>query len=168
MDKIHIATILKPQGLKGELKCKLENQNFDVIKNVTEVYLNEKTIPTRVVNKSFRVGYLYLTLSMCDSREKADLMRNFKIYADRKFLQIPEDEYMISDMIGSLVYDQNGNEIGKLLDVQNYGATDILVIEQYKREYLVPFIKDIVKKVNASAKIIVVDKNKYDEAKICE
>ncbi|MBE7075269.1 MAG: 16S rRNA processing protein RimM [Clostridiales bacterium] len=168
MEKILIATILRPQGLNGELKCKLENNNYDVIKNVNEVYLNDKQIPTRVINKAFRNGYLFLTLSMVNSREKADLVRNFKVYADKKFINIPKDEYMISDLIDMTVYSEEGQEIGKLVDVQNFGAGDILIIEQYKREYMVPFIKDIFVQINTAANIIVVNKQKYNEAKICD
>jgi len=168
MEKILIATILRPQGLNGELKCKLENNNYDVIKNVNEVYLNDKQIPTRVINKAFRNGYLFLTLSMVNSREKADLVRNFKVYADKKFINIPKDEYMIADLIDMTVYSEEGQEIGKLVDVQNFGAGDILIIEQYKREYMVPFIKDIFVQINTAANIIVVNKQKYNEAKICD
>lgn len=168
MEKILIAKILRPQGLNGEVKCKLENDNYEIIKDVNEVYLNEKQVPTRIIEKSFRQGYLYLKLSMINSREKADLIRNFNIYADKKYIKIPDDEYMVSDLIGMQVFSSDGQEIGKLLDVENYGAGDILVIEQYKREYMVPFIKDIVLKVNLAANIIIVDKKRYDEAKICD
>ena len=168
MEKILIATVLKPQGLSGELKCKLENENYEVIKNITEVYLNDKEVPTKVASKSYRAGYLFLQFNTVNSREKADLLRNTKIYAKRDQIEIPQDEYMITDLIGLNVVSENGEDIGKLIDIQNYGATDILVVEQYKREYMVPFVKDIVKRVNMQAGLIVVDKNKYNEAKICD
>lgn len=168
MEKILIAKVLKPQGLKGELKCKLENDNYSVIEDVTEVFLEGKDVPTRVKSKAYRCGYLYLTLGTIDSREKADLLRGFNIYAERKFLKVPEDEFMIDDLIGATVYSEEGEEIGELVDIQNYGATDLFVIVQYGREYLVPFVKDIVLNVNAVAKVITVNKSKYDEAKICD
>lgn len=168
MEKILIAKVLKPQGLKGEIKCKLENNDYSVIENITEVFLQGKDIPTRIKSKSFRGGYLYLTIGTIDCREKADLIRGFNIYANRKELNIEEDEFMISDLVGAQVLAEDGAEIGVLEDVQNYGATDLFVIRQYGREYMIPFVKDIVKKVNTSAKLVVVDKAKYDEAKICE
>ena len=168
MEKILIAKVLKPQGLKGEIKCKLENPDYSIVENVNEIYLQGKDIPTRIKSKAFRGGYLFLTIGTIDSREKADHLRGFNIYADRKLLSIPEDEYMISDLIDSTVYSEDGLEIGKLVSVENYGATDLFVIKQYGREYIIPFIKDIVIKVNANSKIIVVNKSKYDEAKICD
>ena len=139
MEKLLIATILRPQGLKGELKCRLENQDYSVIENVNEVYLNDKNIPTRVISKAYRNGCLFLTLSTIDCRDKADLLRNSKVYADRSLLKFDEEEYVISDLIGAEVVDENNNLIGELVDVQNYGATDILVVNQYKRDYMVPF-----------------------------
>lgn len=168
MEKILIATVLKPQGLNGELKCKLENQNYNLIRDITEVYLNDKDVPTKIINKSFRGGYLYLQFSMVNSREKADFLRNAKIYALREQLNIPKNEYMITDLIGLDVVDQNNQQIGILKDIQNYGASDILIVEQYKREYMVPFVSDIVLKVDINANKVVVNKQKYDEAKICD
>lgn len=168
MEKILIATVLKPQGLSGELKCKLENQNYNLIRDITEVYLNDKDVPTKIINKNYRGGYLYLQFSMVNSREKADLLRNAKIYALREQINIPKNEYMITDLIGLDVVDQNNQQIGILKDVQNFGASDILIVEQYKREYMVPFVNDIVLKVDINANKIVVNKQKYDEAKICD
>lgn len=168
MEKILIAKVLRPQGLAGEVKCKMENNDYSVIENVTEVYLQGKDIPTRIKSKVCRNGYLYLTLGTIDCREKADLIRGFNIYAERKFLNIPDDEFMVADLIGATVVGDDGTEIGKLVDIQNFGATDIFVIKQYGREYMVPFIKDIVTKVNVSAGIITVNKSKYNEAKICD
>ena len=168
MEKILIAKILKPQGLKGEIKCKLENDNFDIIKNITEVYLEGKDIPSRIKNMVFRGGYLYLTIGTIDSREKVDLLRGFNLYARADQIEMPEDEFMIDDLINCTVYTEEGQEIGKLVDVQNYGATDLFVVMQYGREYMFPFIDDIVKKINIQSKIIIVNKEKYDEAKLCE
>lgn len=168
MEKILIGTILRPQGLNGEIKCKLENPNYEILKNVTEVYLQNKDVPSRVVSKRFSGGYLYIKLGLIDCREKVELLRGFNIYAERKFLEIPDNEYVVSDIIGSDVVDESGASIGTLLDVQNFGATDIFVIEQYKREYLVPFVKDIVVNVLPVEKKIVVNRKNYDEAKVCE
>ncbi len=168
MEKILIAKVLRPQGLNGELKCKLQNDNFSVIQNVTEIYLHGKDVPTRIKSSAYRNGYWYITIGTINSREKADLIRGLNIYAERKFLTLPKDEYIIDDLIGSSVVGENGEQIGTLVDVQNYGATDLFVINQYAREYMVPFVDHIIKKINTSAKLIVVDKQKYDEAKICE
>ena len=168
MEKVLIAKVLRPQGLKGEIKCKLENDDFSVIENITEVYLEGKDIPSRIKSMAFRNGYLYLTIGTIDTREKVDLIRGFNLYARADQIKIPEDEFMIDDLIDCTVYSEDGKEIGKLIDVQNYGATDLFVVMQYGREYMFPFVDDIVKKINVQSKIIIVNKEKYDEAKICE
>ena len=168
MEKIQIAVVVKPQGLNGELKCKLFNPNSEILKNVTEIYLEGKDVPSRVVSVRFLNQFMYLKIGTINDREKADLIRGFGIYVDKSVVDIPENEYIISDIIGSSVQDETGNIIGVLKDVQNYGATDLFVIEQYNREYLVPFVEAIVKRVLPKQKLIVVDKQKYDEAKVCE
>ena len=53
MEKVLIAKVIKPQGLKGELKCRLENPDYNVIQNVNEIYLaNEAYIVTETEGKS--------------------------------------------------------------------------------------------------------------------
>lgn len=168
MEKILIATILKPQGLTGEVKCKLENKNQNILSGITEVYLNNKDVPTKIKSKSFRFGYLFLKFNTVNSRDKADLLRNSKVYVLRNQLCVPSDEYIISEMIGLKVVAEDNEQIGVLKDVQNFGATDILIIEQYKREYMIPFVKDIVKQVNTKDGVVVIYKQKYNEAKICD
>ena len=168
MEKIQIAVVVKPQGLNGELKCKLFNPNSEILKNVNKKYLEGKDVPSRVVSMRFLNDFMYLKLGTINSREKAELLRGFGIYVDKNLLEIPKDEFIISEIIGSIVQSEDGETIGTLVDVQNYGATDLFVIEQYKREYLVPFVDDIVKKVLPKQKLIVVNKTKYDEAKVCE
>ena len=168
MEKIQIAVVVKPQGLNGELKCKLFNPNNEILKNVKEIYLEGKDVPSRVVSMRFLNDFMFLKLGTITTREKADLLRGFGIYVDKNLVEIPDDEFIISDIIGSEVQDEDGNYIGTLNDVQNYGATDIFVIEQYKREYMVPFVNDIIKKILPKQKLIIVNRQNYDEAKVCE
>lgn len=168
MEKVLIAQILKPQGLNGEFKCKLYNDNASILKNVNEVYLEGKDVPSRIVSKRFAGGFMYIKLGTINSREKADLLRGFGLYARRDLLTVPEDEFVIDEIIGSKVVDEDNNTIGELVDVQNYGATDLFIINQYKREYMIPFVDDIVIKILPAEKRIVVNRKKYDEAKICE
>ena len=168
MDKVLIAQILKPQGLNGEIKCKLCNNNPQLLKNVNEVYLEGKDVPSRIISKRFSGGFMFVKLGTINSREKVDLLRGFGLYAERSLISVPEDEYVIDEIIGSQVVDEDNNNIGELIDVQNYGATDLFVINQYKREYMIPFVDDIVVKIVPANKLIVVNRKKYDEAKICE
>ena len=111
---------------------------------------------------------MYVKLGTINSREKVDLLRGFGLYAERSLISVPEDEYVIDEIIGSQVVDEDNNNIGELIDVQNYGATDLFVINQYKREYIIPFVDDIVVRIVPANKLIVVNRKKYDEAKICE
>lgn len=168
MEKIEIAKVLRPHGLSGELKCKLYNPNLEFYNDLKEVYLEGKDIPSRVVSVRVLNDYIYLKLGTIDSREKADLLRGFGIYIDKSKMQIASDEYIIADLIGIDVIDENGEVIGKLVDVENYGASDILVITQYKRNYSVPFTQSIVKSVDILNKKMVIYRKNYDEAKICE
>lgn len=168
MEKILIATILKPQGLSGEIKCKLCNPNINILQNITEIYIEGNDVPSRIVSLRFVKDFMFLKLGTIKTREKAELLRNKGVFLNKQALSVPSDEYLISDIIGSEVQSEDNQTIGTLVDIQNYGATDIFVIEQYNRQYMVPFVDDIIKKVYPKQKVIIVNKQKYDEAKVCE
>ena len=76
MEKICIAKILKPQGIKGELKCKpFTDENF--FQNLKEVFIHDKRFD--VLSSVYRFGYVYITLNGVNSRNDAERFRNLDI-----------------------------------------------------------------------------------------
>lgn len=168
MEKLLIGKIIKPQGLSGEVKCQMF-VDFDAITNLSEVYLKDKDVPTRVLKSSYRLGYLYLTLSKIDDRNKADFLRNAEIYIDKaNYAETKQDVYLIDDLQDCRIISENGEDYGRIVRVENYGATDIIIVFADQREYMVPFVKDIFKKVNLKAKLVIVDEQKYLANRFCE
>jgi ribosomal 30S subunit maturation factor RimM len=97
-------------------------------------------------------------------RTSAESYRNFKVYAIKDEISTKEDEFFIEDLVGQNVYDQNGAFVGNVLEIENYGASDIVVILEEKREYSVAFLKEIF--VSVSKNKIIINREKYNEAKI--
>jgi len=94
------------------------------------------------------------------TKEQADDLRGVRLYVDRAQLpQLPDDEYYYSDLIGLAVFDPGGVQLGRVKDVQNHGATDILevAVAAASDTVLVPFTQAIVPTVDMGARRIVVD-----------
>lgn len=164
MSRIVIGEILKPQGIKGEVKVKMKEEEF--FSNLSFVYLkNEKTAVNRVV---VRGGYAYVMFDGCNDRNKAELLRGFKLKVDREDLPtFNEDEYLIEDLIGLTVIDEQEYEIGQVKDILQFGATDIVVTGGKFGKWQFPLIKDIVVKVDLARKRLIVDRKHFEEVK-CE
>jgi 16S rRNA processing protein RimM len=70
--------------------------------------------------------------------------------------KLTEDEYYWSDLIGLQVETDDGILLGVIFDIFETGSSDIYVVRNEKREYLIPAIGDVVKQVDLdSGKIII-------------
>ncbi|MEO0676075.1 MAG: ribosome maturation factor RimM [Pseudomonadota bacterium] len=99
-------------------------------------------------------------LSGVRTKEDADALKGTRLYADRsKLPQLPDDEYYYTDLIGLPVFDPGGSELGRVKNVLNHGATDILEIkvEGQAETALLPFTLEAVPTVDLTAQRIVAD-----------
>jgi 16S rRNA processing protein RimM len=69
---------------------------------------------------------------------------------------LEEDEYYWSDLIGLQVFTDDGTLLGTVADIFETGSSDIYVVRDGEREYLIPAIADVIKTVDtAGGKIII-------------
>ena len=63
------------------------------------------------------------------SKEQADGLRGVSLFADRaKMPNLPDDEFYYADLIGLEAFDTGGVSLGRVTNVENHGAGDILEI----------------------------------------
>tara|TARA_R110000868_G_scaffold69764_1_gene205034 strand:- start:18904 stop:19425 length:522 start_codon:yes stop_codon:yes gene_type:complete len=99
-------------------------------------------------------------LSGVDTKEQADALKGLRLYAPRDRLPaLPEDEYYHADLIGLLVVDTGGTELGRVKAVMDHGAGDLLEITGagITGSILLPFTMDAVPTVDIEAGRIVAD-----------
>lgn len=167
MEKFLIGKIIKPQGVKGELKLSLTDTNAKIYKNVTHVYLNNSDEQIKVQNFVVRQGFGYLTIPTCKDRNQAELFRNTSVYANKEQIDLGDLTYFVDDIIDADVVSENGEFIGTLVEITNYGSTDIFtVIDENGREMDVPFLSSIFVEINKER--VVVNKEKFFEVVLCE
>jgi len=165
METISIAKVLKPQGIKGELKCQVLTEKVDIFSNLNSVICENKEI--NVISSNYRLGYVYIMLENINSIEQADKFRNKTFYIPKsEYGELGQDNYFIEDLIGLEIKDQNKQRLGEVLDIENYGASDILFVKEKFCAYSVPFIAKVVLEVNMQEKYIIVSKEEYEENKV--
>ncbi|OGT18868.1 MAG: ribosome maturation factor RimM [Gammaproteobacteria bacterium RBG_16_57_12] len=93
-----------------------------------------------------------------DDRDTAATLTGVDIAIERS--QLPpagEGEYYWIDLIGLEVINQEGRSLGKVADLLETGANDVLVVKG-DQERLIPYVKDvIVQTVDLKQKIMRVD-----------
>lgn len=159
-----LGKIIKPQGVKGELKVYPNDTNMSIYKNIKKVEIDSQEI--ELTSFAVRGQFIYIKLPTCSDRTMAEKYRNKTVFVESSDLNLGENTYFTNDLIESEVFDESGEYVGILTDVESYGSADVLTILEDKREYKIPFLTSIVTKVESGK--IIVNKQKYDEVKICE
>ena len=61
MDKIVIGKVIKPQGIKGEIKVDILPQDKALASKLKEIYLNDKCYKVISVKNLFKYSFLFST-----------------------------------------------------------------------------------------------------------
>jgi 16S rRNA processing protein RimM len=128
-DKILVGKIVAPQGVRGEVRVQtysdtpMDFQKFKV--QSTKFNEGDFKFVRAVPNSSVIIAKIH----GFDDRNAAETLRGTELFIGRDDLpKLNENEYYQTDLIGMNV-NQRGNIIGRVSCVQNYGAGDILELE---------------------------------------
>lgn len=160
---IEIATIVKPQGIKGEVKAAPSTNVVDVFDAIKECLVGKEVM--HVSRLSFRQGFLYIKFDEIKTRNDAENYRNASIKIDKKILEDVknDDDFLIDDLIGFVLYDDKGDMVGQIVNVLNYGATDIFVVEKEGRTYEIPYVDKVFETKDG---VLVVNSKKLQEVMV--
>lgn len=162
MERLVIAEVLKPQGIRGELKVKTFTDNPEDVKEFKTVYIDGN--PYKIL--TFRVdgkGAAYLGLRGIPDRNAAELFRGKKIEGDRDDApELDEGTYYIVDMLGLSCETEDGEVLGTLVDITNL-SSDIYTLEKGGKKILFPAVNGVVVKVDIVGGKLIVDKKKFEE-----
>jgi 16S rRNA processing protein RimM len=92
-----------------------------------------------------------------ETREQAEALRGLRLHIRREALPPPEeDEFYVADLIGLSVETPQGERLGRVKSVQDFGAGDLLEIQPPEgAAWYLPFTKDAVPEVRlADGKVI--------------
>ena len=98
--------------------------------------------------------------------DSAEQLKNSILFADRDDAPQEEGAHYIQDIIGCEAVDaETGESYGRVSDVLNYGASDILEIKSGKKTNLVPLVDDIVCEIDEIGGVIKIKpiKGLFDE-----
>jgi 16S rRNA processing protein RimM len=70
---------------------------------------------------------------------------------------LPEGTYYIFDLIGCEVVGSRSGVIGKVDDVLQMPANDVLVVETRKGEVLIPLVGNVIKGIDIAGKMISIE-----------
>ena len=150
MSYLKLGTIIKTKGLKGEVKV-YSSTDFaeERYQKGNVVYLvNEKKgeeLPVHVHSYNFSQGFDYVSFEeMLDINLVEKYLKYDIVVKKEEVPPLEKDIYFFSDLKLCLVYDEKGNELGVVTEVETFTSRETLRISlKNGKELLLPFIKDV-------------------------
>jgi 16S rRNA processing protein RimM len=93
-----------------------------------------------------------------ETREQAEALRGLKLFILREALPPPEeDEFYVADLIGLDAVTAEGEAVGRIKSVHDFGAGDLLEIQPPGgASWYLPFTRDAVPEVRLSERQVVI------------
>jgi len=137
--RIALAAVAGAQGVKGELRLKLFSDSIESLSRHDMLYVGGVERRLLAVRDSGKTAVA--RFEGISDRSAAEALRGSLVEVDRATLPpLEEGEYYHADLIGLEAIGRDGNRVGTVAAIENYGAGDLLEIEQPDgRKSLIPF-----------------------------
>ncbi len=158
--RILIGEIATAHGIKGYVKVRsfLDDETLLEGDHVYTSETGDQTISLTLKNPMKDIWLA--TVEGITDRNGAEALRGTQLYIDRDTLPDTDDgEYYIEDMKGLKVIAKDGEEIGTVLDVVNFGASDLIDIRPAKggQNFYLPFTDDCVLEVDFEKGVVIAE-----------
>jgi 16S rRNA processing protein RimM len=154
-----VGKVLKPQGIKGEIKVKSISPNPERFKTLKKIFIEKENLETYSI-ESVRISnkFVFLKLLGINNREDSEPLRGCDILIEKSdLIDLLPDEYFIHDLIGCQVKTDSGLILGKLIEVSQYNDNDVYVVKNdVGKELLIPATKEVIKQVDINNKLIFI------------
>ena len=168
-DYLMIATVLKPQGVRGECKLRSYAADIDCFHRWHTLFRKTDTgfEPLSVRIARIRDGFVYAFLNESNSADAAEVFRGIDLYVDRtNAAPVKEGAVLIADLIGCEAKDENGSIIGTLTNVLQYGTVDVWEFRTNEGTLMAPALKDVFLEVNLPDRSILVNSKRLEEVSV--
>jgi 16S rRNA processing protein RimM len=149
---LSVGEIVAPFGLRGELKVLLDTDFPELVLEATSLYIGEPPVRYVVEWAQQMRGVVRLKLAGCDSREAAEALRGQVVQV--RFEEAPtpgEGEYYYHQLIGLETWSEEGEYLGRVVEVFPTGSNEVLVVRGETGEILLPAIQEVVRQVDLVA-----------------
>ena len=156
---VHVGTFGQPQGLKGDIKINIFTLSFESFQMLKSLYM-EDGISSLIFTSLRKIGKKNIgSIEGCKDRDAALKFNGKHIFAFREnFPKTNNDEYYVVDLIGCEVINVKQESLGKIIDIKNFGAGDLIeIINNGKKTFYIPMNEENLINVDIDKKKILVN-----------
>lgn len=159
-----VGKVVNTHGIKGEVRViastDFSDERFQIGSHLYWANsLNDKDRVELIVHGHRK--HKQFDLLTFEGYENVNDVEKFKggllLITEEQQTELAENEYYYHQIIGSLVETEQGEQIGEVKEILSPGANDVWVVKRKnKSDLLLPYIEDVVKKVDVENKVITV------------
>ena len=144
-------------GVKGEVRITAYTDDPAALVSYRELLREDGSPGLTLTAGRPHKGALVGRAKEIATREEAEALRGLQLYVPRAALPAPdEDEFYLADLIGLRAVGPDGVELGRVKNVQNFGAGDLLEIApETGPTWWLPFTRDAVPEVRIADGVVV-------------
>ena len=142
---VSIGKVVKPHGIKGELKFFLYNEDSNILSLDIKIWFRINSLL-----KSFNLlgskgsGKIF-KLESINNRNDAELLRGKEFFVLRSDLPDLEDgNFYLNDIINFVLFNEV-NEVGLILDVLLLPSANYILVSYNNKDVLIPVLEEYIK-----------------------
>jgi len=159
---ISVGKILNFHGIKGEAKVGFTKNQEDFFCSLEEVFVKKEHeyMLLKIDSSRLHKNVALVKFAGINSIDELLPYKGAFLYVQEDTIRenLDEDEFLIDELVGLEIFDQDGKKQGFVVGVSNNGANDLLSVKtNSKRVVLIPFVKAIVTDVSIKDKKISIN-----------
>ncbi|KAA0547960.1 ribosome maturation factor RimM [Bacillus sp. BGMRC 2118] len=158
----NVGKIVNTHGIRGEVRV-ISTTDFTEERYVkgNTLYIfknNEAPIPVKILAHRVHKNFDLLTFEGYANVNDVEAFKGAMLKVSEDQLgHLNEGEFYYHEIIGCVVFSEDGQEIGKVKEIIATGANDVWVLgKQGEKDILIPYIEDVVKEIDVENKKIVI------------
>lgn len=158
---IALAEIVRPHGLRGEVKALLLTDDPGHVAELGACYLwdagSDARRPSRVEQCRVQGRAAILVLEGIRTITEAEQVVGRLVAVPQEALApLPRGTFYASALVGARVVTEDGVEVGEFVGLEGAPGQDLWVVRAGGREHLIPAVAEIVREVNVAARRITI------------
>ena len=138
--------IINTFGVRGEVKLDPWCDSAEFLKPLKTLYIDGA--PRAVASSRVHKGMLIIRFADVEDVNGAMLLKNKIVYFARSDVHLPKGRHFVADLLGAVVVDEQGAEIGKLTEVLDMPAGQVYVV-QGETEHTIPAVPEFILDIDA-------------------
>lgn len=158
--RICVGEIATVHGVRGLVKVRSYGDDIETLEQYGKLFTSETGDKALKLSIKHQAGGAWVAeIEGINDRNIAETYRGTQLWIDRAALPELDDGYYQEDLIDLEVRNAGNTVIGKILSVQNFGASDLIEIQPADggKVFFLPFVDDYVPVVNLDDGFVTVD-----------